>query len=161
VAGCGTSINKVTDGTGTAVFSNLAPADSCAYTVTETDTEGFTVSYSPGQVVTPGPGETATVNVKNTRLPGPTPPPPTPTNTPTATATPEEPEPTETVAGEKTPGPTETPTKEPGVISTPIAPETGTGYNSGGAAGSIGLALLGLLAVTGGMTLMAFGRRKG
>jgi hypothetical protein len=104
------------------------------------------------------------VNVKNTRVPGETPV-TTPTNTPTVTATPEtptetpetpteepteEPSPTETVAGEKTPG----------VISTPIAPETGTGFRSGGTAGSIGLALLGLVAVTGGMLLLSLGRKR-
>jgi hypothetical protein len=174
LAGCGTSINRVTDASGTAVFSNLLPADSCAYTATETDPEGFTVAYPTGQVVAPGPGEISTVNVHNARVPAPTFDAPaqanTPAATPTVTATPEppaatpetpteEPSPTEAVAGERTPGPVSTPPA--GSLATPIAPEAGSGTHAGGTAASVTLAAFALLIVTAGTLFVALGRERG
>jgi hypothetical protein len=158
LAGCGTSINGVTDANGEITWSNLQPAINCAYTVTETDTEGFSVSPSQAQVVSPGPGETATVSFTNSRIPGETPI-PTPTNTPTATptSTPTEtptntPEPTETVAGEKTPG--------PGSIATPIPPDTGSGFAGAGTAANLMMALLGILAISAGLAIFSLGRKR-
>jgi len=68
IAGCGTSFNfTIPAGGGTRVSSNLQPAVSCAYTVTETDTKGCTVDPWQGyRVVTPQPGETATATFTNT-----------------------------------------------------------------------------------------------
>jgi LPXTG-motif cell wall-anchored protein len=154
LAGCGTSINGVTDANGEITWSNLIPAINCAYTVTEVDTEGFTVAPAQAQVVAPGPGETATVTFTNSRIPGETPTPTaTPTNTPTPTQTPTNtPEPTETVAGEKTPG--------PGNISTPIPPDTGSGLMGTGTAGNLLMALIGLMAISGGMALFSLGRKR-
>jgi hypothetical protein len=68
IAGCGTSINfTIPASGGTHEKSNLQPAVSCAYTVTELDTKGCTVDPWQGyKVVTPGPGETATATFTNT-----------------------------------------------------------------------------------------------
>ncbi len=73
-----------------------------------------------------------------------------PTNTPTdPTAVPSEP--TSIVEGEKTPGPGQT----------PIAPSAGSGlFGEGGSGFNLLLVLAGLVALTGGLSFLALGRRS-
>src|SRR5690606_9823972 len=69
----------------------------------------------------------------------------TPTTEPTATSTPEE-----AIEGEKTPGPGD---------PTPQAPDTGAGLGSTGAGWNILLIIAGLIAISGGLSMIALGRR--
>src|SRR5690606_35845700 len=122
------------------------------------------------------PGETATLTFVNRQLEGCTnindcepvtfeTPTPTPTNTPvTPTNTPDPDEtptedptatntPEEGVEGEKTPG--------PGGQATPIAPDTGAGFGGSTSAGmNVLLIIAGLIAISGGLSFIALGRRK-
>jgi hypothetical protein len=179
LTGCGiTPQTKTTDANGIAEFTDLPPAISCVYTVTETVQSGWTPQFvsqtaqpvAGGQVVT-----LEFLNIKDFNPPCtdpndprcvPPPPPSTPTptptrgttSTPTPTATPTNtptPTPTNTpvtqVAGEKTPG--------PGASPTPLAPSTGYGF--GGAQGGMSLLLVlaGLISLSLGLAFLALGRR--
>lgn len=162
----------VTGANGKATFSDLPPAVGCTYTVTETVKSGWS-AINPVQVTAPtAAGQTAVLNFTNVKIevctncvtivtPTPTPPTPTatatpkPSETPTSpTATPETPtqKPTEeATAGARTPGPGQT----------PIAPSTGNGLLGSGPAGvNMLLALVGLLAISLGTTILALGRKS-
>ncbi|MBE0609510.1 MAG: hypothetical protein IH609_09030 [Dehalococcoidia bacterium] len=183
LTGCGiTPQVKATGVDGKATFTDLPPAVGCSYTVTETVIGGWS-AINPVQVTAPAAaGQTAVLNFTNVKIevctdcftivtPTPTPekPTPTPTATPTdpsdPTATPTEKpkdEPTEKptkpdkpkdedTAGEKTPGPGQT----------PIAPSTGTGLMGSGPGGvNMLFALVGLLAISLGSTILALGRKS-
>jgi hypothetical protein len=172
LTGCGiTPQVAATGANGKATFSDLPPAVGCSYTVTETVKSGWS-AINPVQVTAPAAaGQTAVLNFTNvkievctncTTIVTPTPTPPTPTATPTPktpapetpTATPETPtqKPTEeATAGARTPGPGQT----------PIAPSTGNGFMGNGPAGmNMLLALVGLLALSLGATILAIGRRS-
>lgn len=165
--GCGVGpLVQATGANGKATFTDLPPAVACSYTVTETVKAGWS-AINPVQVTAPtAAGQTAVLNFTNVKIEvctdcitivTPTPTPVTPTATPTPetpTATPtEEPkeEPTEdVVSGEKTPGPGQT----------PIAPSTGTGFMGSGPGGvNMLFALVGLLAISLGSTILALGRK--
>lgn len=162
----------VTGVNGKATFTDLPPAIGCSYTVTETVKSGWS-AINPVQVTAPtAAGQTAVLNFTNVKIevctncttivtPTPTPPTPTatatpkPSETPTSpTATPETPtqKPTEeATAGARTPGPGQT----------PIAPSTGNGLLGSGPAGvNMLLALVGLLAISLGTTILALGRKS-
>ncbi len=162
----------VTGVNGKATFTDLPPAIGCSYTVTETVKSGWS-AINPVQVTAPtAAGQTAVLNFTNVKIevctncttivtPTPTPPTPTatatpkPSETPTSpTATPETPtqKPTEeATAGARTPGPGQT----------PIAPSTGNGLLGSGPAGvNMLLALVGLLALSLGTTILALGRKS-
>ena len=73
------------------------------------------------------------------------------TDDPTLPTTPDE-DPSETVAGERTPGPGQ---------PTPIAPSTGAGFGGSMTAGfNLLLVLAGLIAISGGFSFIALGRRS-
>ena len=170
--GCGVGpLVAATGATGQATFSNLPPAVGCSYTVTETVKGGWS-AINPVQVAAPtAAGQTSVLSFMNVKIETcitgctpttPTTTPTTPTTTPTPetptpetpTATPEtptaEPTGTEDTAGERTPGP-----------ATPIAPSTGTGLMGGGDSGmSMLFALVGLLAISLGTTILALGRKS-
>ena len=173
LTGCGITPQVKATVNGKATFTDLPPAVGCSYTVTETVIGGWS-AINPVQVTAPATaGQTAVLNFTNIKIevctncftivtPTPTPEKPTPTATPTSpsdpTATPteeptEEPgeEPTEDTAGEKTPGPGQT----------PIAPSTGTGFMGSGPGGvNMLFALVGLLAISLGTTILALGRKS-
>jgi hypothetical protein len=172
LTGCGiTPQVKATGADGKATFTDLPPAVGCSYTVTETVKGGWS-AINPVQVTAPtAAGQTAVLNFTNVKIEVctdcrtilETPTPETPTATPTATpekptdptATPtdepkEEPK-DEDTAGEKTPGPGQT----------PIAPSTGTGLLGSGPGGmNMLFALVGLLAISLGSTILALGRKS-
>ncbi|MCC7186891.1 MAG: THxN family PEP-CTERM protein [Acidobacteria bacterium] len=168
LTGCGIIPQvKATDATGKATFTDLPPAVACSYTVTETVKSGWS-AINPVQVTAPATaGQTAVLGFTNVKIevcidcrtvetPTPTPTPETPTpETPTPeTPTPETPtkpdEPVDDVEGEKTPGP-----------QTPIAPSTGNGLMGSGPGGvNMLMALVGLLAISLGSTILALGRKS-
>lgn len=160
----------VTGANGKATFSDLPPAVGCTYTVTETVKSGWS-AINPVQVTAPtAAGQTAVLSFTNVKIevctncvtivtPTPT--------TPTATATPKPSEtPTSPTATPETP--TQKPTEEatagartPGPGQTPIAPSTGNGLLGSGPAGvNMLLALVGLLAISLGTTILALGRKS-
>jgi hypothetical protein len=113
----------------------------CFYNRRITETPTPTPTNTPTQTPTPSPTPTNT-------------PTPTPTNTPTLTPTPTPTQPStpiDDVAGTRTPGPAQT----------PIAPSTGTGIlGTSGTTASLLMALLGVLAMTGGLGVLALGRKR-
>lgn len=179
LTGCGITPVSATTGTdGKATFSNLPPAVGCSYTVTETVKSGWS-AINPVQVTAPATaGQTAVLSFTNIKIEvctncvtivTPTPTPTTPTVTPEPSETPETPGPSETpetpsVTPETTtPGPTEDTAgaRTPGPGQTPIAPSTGNGFMGSGPGGvNMLLALVGLLALSLGTTILALGRKS-
>ncbi len=181
LTGCGITQQATTAVDGSADFTNLPL---CAnYTVSEdiTSKAGFSPMDGTSRTVAATvAGTTYNVAFRNsnvtvcTNCTNVTPTPTTPTSTPTATptntptstptATPTKgqstdpgtkatPTPVDAVLGEKTPG--------PGAQSTPLAPSTGSGmFGGNGGSANIAFALMGLIALGGGLTIMAFGKRK-
>jgi hypothetical protein len=160
LTGCGIVPQVAATGiNGKATFSDLPPASSCSYTVTETVKAGWS-ALNAVQVTAPTvAGQTAVLSFTNVKfeIPDITPTPVPPTATPVPpTATPVPPTPTatptdeEAVAGEKTPGPT------------PLAPVTGTGAGAGGGTADMNILLLvaGLAVLSGGLTVAAAGKRR-
>ena len=169
--GCGIGPDqKTTDASGTVSWTNLPPAVGCSYTVTETAKAGWVADQISKSTSPDEPGETATLGFVNRQIEGCTnanncrqPEDPTPTNTPETPETPTNtPEPDETpteepsetaIAGEKTPG--------PGDQATPIAPDTGAGISGTTSAGmNVLLIIAGLIAISGGLSFIALGRKK-
>jgi hypothetical protein len=179
LTGCGiTPQVAVTGANGKATFSDLPPAVGCTYTVTETVKSSWS-AINPVQVTAPtAAGQTAVLNFTNVKIEvctdcvtivTPTPTPTTPTVTPEPSETPETPGPSETpetpaiTPETTTPGPTEDTAgaRTPGPGQTPIAPSTGNGFMGTGAAGAnMLLALVGLLALSLGTTILALGRKS-
>lgn len=163
ISGCGFADSHPTGGAdGTYTWEDLPV---CNYAVSENPNSK--PGFIPGgpttqQVNATTAGETYEVtftNLKEANIPlctvGCEPPPPPPP--PTA----EKPKPTETVAGEKTPGPTAVPPTQPaGSKATPIAPSAGSGLAGGGTTTNLLLAVAGLVIISGGLSLMAIGQRK-
>ncbi|NJD66747.1 MAG: VWA domain-containing protein [Chloroflexi bacterium] len=179
LSGCGVGpLSQATAANGKATFTDLPPAVGCSYTVTETVKSGWS-AINPVQVTAPATaGQTSVLNFTNVKIevcinctpttttPTPTPETPTPEKpTPTATATPEKPtDPTATPTEEPTEKPTEdivSGEKTPGPGQTPLAPSAGNGLMGGGAGGvNMLMALVGLLALSLGSTILAIGRKS-
>ncbi|MCO5201453.1 MAG: hypothetical protein M9925_07120 [Chloroflexi bacterium] len=179
LSGCGVGpLSQATAANGKATFTDLPPAVGCSYTVTETVKSGWS-AINPVQVAAPATaGQTSVLNFTNVKIevcidctpttttPTPTPETPTPEKpTPTATATPEKPtDPTATPTEEPTEKPTEdivSGEKTPGPGQTPLAPSAGNGLMGGGAGGvNMLMALVGLLALSLGSTILAIGRKS-
>jgi hypothetical protein len=179
LTGCGQNLSTSTDANGHANFNNLPLCANYVVSENTASKTGFTpVTPAVVNVAATTAGQTYNVSFTNGKItvcttncggtPTPTPtttttPTTTPTSTPTtATATPTTAVPntttptptiTEDTLGEKTPG--------PGAKSTPIAPSTGSGFFGGnGGSTNVMLALLGILALSGGLATLAFGRNK-
>jgi len=171
-AACGVSVTQDTNAGGTTSFT--VPAGCSDYVVSEDKVNAPFAGYaaqSPSSVsgISVAAGGTATVTFTNARAffnppqicafgctplvvttPTPTPIPPTVVPTPTVappTATPTN-TPAEAVAGEKTPG----------ALATPLPPSTGTGGPESSAS-NLFLALIGLLALSGGLAVLGAGMR--
>lgn len=156
--GCGVNESGSTDGSGEIVWEDLPVADGCSYTIEEDQKGGWRLE-SPGSghaTVSPGAGADIKVEFVNRKLPQctencepttrtePTPTPTSPPPPPTATPTP-----IETVRGAITPG----------LQATPVAPSAGSGLASSGS-GNVLFALLGLVAISGGLVLVTVGRKR-
>lgn len=172
LTGCGIAPSqKTTDASGSVSWNNLPAAINCTYTVTETQKAGWVADQISRTAAPINDGETVTLGFINRQIEGcvnindcpqtfdetptPTNTPVTPTNTPetgetpttepTATNTPDE-----DIAGERTPGPGD---------PTPQAPDTGAGLGSTAAGWNILLIIAGLIAISGGLSMIAIGRR--
>jgi hypothetical protein len=169
ISGCGASGSKTTTApTGTVTFGPLDLVAGCTYTVSETGAAGWS-SIAPVQPATfTTPDEVQTLLFTNIRNdPGctncapnvvPTPVPPTtvpPTVVPPTTVPPTN-TPVSGVLGERTPGPVQTVAGE----RTPGPPQTGSGPDSQAGSINVFLAVLGLLVLSAGLTLVAVGRGK-
>jgi uncharacterized repeat protein (TIGR01451 family) len=163
--GCGVGpISQATGVDGTTTFDNLPLAINCEYGVTETVRGGWSPVGGTAKSAAPDtPGEVVTVTFFNVEQGG---------TTPTATQT----QPTETVTQ---PGVVETPSatqpteatqparpsaeEETAGVSTPIAPEAGTGGGSGAGLAlwlALAVAAVALLGGLGGLALLAPRRRR-
>ncbi len=176
LSGCGIGpLQQTTGASGSVSWTDLPPAVGCSYTVTETAKAGWVADQISKTASPTQAGSTANLTFINRQFEGCTNiadcPPTTSTPTPTPTATPVTPTntPNPQATPTNTPDPEATPTDTPdsaiggegtGGQATPVAPSTGAGFGGNSTAEmNILFLIAGLIAIGGGLSFIALGRR--